>query len=66
MRILYGYDDIVHLTPEEYKAIPKVILANQFVCVALLATHKKNSELNDKNIRIAHWLIDRLEYLIEL
>lgn len=64
--IIYGYDSIVQLTPEEYKAIPDVILANQFVCVAWFATYEKYNELYSKNIQMTRWLIDRMEDLKEL
>ncbi len=61
--IIYGYDSIVGLTPEEYKAIPYVILANQFVCVAWFASYEKYSALYRRNIQMPHGLMDRMEDL---
>ena len=56
----------MELSPEEYKAIPYVILANQFVCVASFATYEKYNELCSKNIQMTRWLIDRMEDLKEM
>ena len=64
--IIYGYDSVVQLTAEEYKAIPYVMLANQFVCVAWFATYEKYHELFGRNVEMTHWLIDRMEELKEI
>ena len=64
--IIYGYDSVMELSQEEYKAIPYVILANQFVCVASFATYEKYNELCSKNIQMTRWLIDRMEDLKEM
>lgn len=64
--IIYGYDSIMELSPEEYKAIPYVILANQFVCVASFSAYEKYNELCSKNIQMTRWLIDRIEDLKEI
>ncbi len=61
--IIYGYDSVVGLTSDEYQAIPYVMLANQFVCVAWFATYEKYSELYSKNIEMTRWLIARMEDL---
>ena len=61
--IICGYDSVVHLTYEERKAIPYVILANQFVCVAWFAGQDKYAELFETNKKMTLWLIDRLEEL---
>ena len=61
--IICGYDSVVHLTQEERKAIPYVILANQFVCVAWFAEQDKYAELLEINKKMTLWLIDRLEEL---
>lgn len=64
--ILYGYDSIVSLTPEEYQAMPYVLLANQFVWVAWSATYDKYSALHTKNVQMTHWLLERMEELKEI
>ena len=56
--IICGYDSVIHLTDEERKAIPYVILANQFVCVAWFAEQDKYAELFETNKRMTLWLID--------
>ena len=61
--IICGYDSVAHLTDEERKAIPHVILANQFVCVAWFAGQDKYAELFGTNKKMTLWLIDRFEEL---
>ena len=64
--IIYGYDSAVHITREEQIAIPYVILANQFVCVASFSEREKDSELFCKNKQMTSWLIDQFEKLKEI
>ena len=59
--ILWGYDSVAHLTDDERKAIPYIILANQFVCVAWFAEQDKYTEIFETNKRMTMWLIDRFE-----
>ena len=61
--ILWGYDSVVHLTEEECRAIPYVILANQFVCVAWFAEQDQYAELFETNKAMTLWLMERLEQL---
>jgi len=61
--IICGYDSVAHLTDEERKAIPYVILANQFVCVAWFAEQDKYAELFEINKRMTTWLIEKFEEL---
>ena len=61
--IICGYDSVVHLTDEERNAIPYIILANQFVCVAWFAGQDKYAELFETNRRMTLWLIDHFEEL---
>ena len=61
--IICGYDSVAHLTDEERKAIPYVIFANQFVCVAWFAEQNKYAELFETNKKMTLWLIDRFEEL---
>ena len=61
--IIFGYDSVVHLTNVERKAIPYMILANQFVCVAWFAGQDKYAELFETNKRMTLWLIARFEEL---
>ena len=64
--ILWGYDSVAHLTDEERKAIPYVILANQFVCVAWFAEQDKYAELCETNKRMTAWLIEKFGELKDI
>jgi len=61
--IIDGYDNIVCLTEAEKKAIPFVILANQFVCVAWFAEKEKYEEILETNIQMTKWLISIFDEL---
>lgn len=64
--IICGYDCVAHLTNEERKAIPYVILANQFVCVAWFAGQDKFTEIFETNKRMTVWLIEKFEELKDI
>lgn len=64
--ILCGYDSVAHLSDEERKAIPYVILANQFVCVAWFAGQDKYAELFEINKEMTLWLIDHFGELKDI
>ena len=64
--IICGYDSVAHLTDNERKAIPYVILANQFVCVAWFAEQDKYAEIFEINKRMTVWLIERFEELKDI
>ena len=64
--IICGYDSVAHLTQEERQAIPYMILANQFVCVAWFAEQDKYAELFETNKRMTTWLIGKIEELREV
>ena len=64
--ILCGYDSVAHLTEEERKAIPYLILANQFVCVAWFSEQDKYAEIFRVNKNMTHWLIEKIEELQDI
>jgi len=64
--IISGYDSVAHLTDEERKAIPYVILANQFVCIAWFAEQDKYAELFEINKRMTAWLIEKCDELKDI
>ena len=64
--IICGYDSVVHLTESERKAIPHIILANQFVCVAWFSEQDKYAEIFETNKRMTAWLIEKFEELKEI
>lgn len=54
--ILWGYDSVVKLTDQEYKALPYVIMANQLICTAYFSEQDKYAELFETNKRMTLWL----------
>ena len=64
--IICGYDSVAKLSNEERKAIPYVILANQFVCVAWFAEQDKYAEIYEINKRMTLWLIEKFEELKDI
>lgn len=57
--IFAGYDSVAHLTEAERQAVPYMILANQFVCVAWFAGQDAYAELFWINKKMTLWLIER-------
>lgn len=64
--IICGYDSVVKLTEAERKAIPYIILANQFVCVAWFSEQDKYTEIFEINKRMTAWLIEKLPELKDI
>ena len=61
--IMSGYDRVAGLTEEEKKAIPYVILTNQFVCVAWFAEQGKYEEMFRANIAMTEWIFAHFDKL---
>jgi len=64
--IICGYDSVAHLTDNERKAIPYIILANQFVCVAWFSEQEKYAELYETNKKMTLWLITHFKELKDI
>lgn len=64
--IIYGYDSVAHLTEDERKAIPYIMLANQLICVAWFAEQDKYAELFETNKKMTIWLIENFENLKDI
>ena len=64
--ILRGYDSVVHLTDAERRAIPYVLLANQFVCVAWFSEQDRYQELFDINKKMTLWLLQQWDALCRI
>ena len=64
--IICGYGSVVKLTAEERRAIPYVILANQFVCVAWFSEQEKYAEIFETNKHMTAWLIEKFRQLEEI
>lgn len=61
--IICGYDSVTRLTETERQAIPYIILANQFVCVAWFSEQEKYRDVFETNRKMTLWLVDRFEDL---
>lgn len=61
--ILLGYDTVAELTVEEKEAVPYMILANQFTCVAWFASQPQYQEICVTNRKMTKWLIQHFEEL---
>lgn len=61
--VICGYDSVAKLTDPERKAIPYIVLANQFVCVAWFSEQEKYADLFETNKKMTHWLIEQFEEL---
>lgn len=64
--IVRGYDSVAHLTAEERIAIPRVLLANQFVCVAWFGENPQYEEFFQTNKRMTAWLIEKFDELQDI
>ena len=64
--IICGYDSVAHLTEAERRAIPYIILANQFVCVAWFSEQDKYAEIFEVNKRMTTWLIEKFGELKDI
>ena len=64
--IICGYDSVANLTDAERQAIPYVILANQFVCVAWFAGEDKYAQILQINKKMTLWLIAEFEKLKDI
>ncbi len=61
--VIYGYDSVVKMTDAEKKAIPYMILANQFVSTAFFAGKDKYEELYRTNKAMTEWIGRNIEKL---
>lgn len=57
-KILKGYDDVVHLTQEERKAVPYVVFSIQLICTAYFFGKEKYEDLAEVNARMLMRLIE--------
>ncbi len=64
--IICGYDSVAHLTEAERRAIPYIILANQFVCVAWFSEQDKYADIFEINKKMTTWLIEKFQELKDI
>ena len=59
--IMLGYDSVVRMSDQEKKAVPYMILANQFVATAFFADKDKYTELFKTNKKMTEWIVGNRE-----
>ena len=64
--MVWGYDSVAHLTEDERRAIPYVLLANQFVCVAWFAEQPRYAEIFETNKHMTAWLTEHFRDLQDI
>lgn len=64
--IVAGYDSVARLTEEEWQAIPYVILANQFICVAWFSEQDKYADIYETNRKMTAWLLEKFEEMKDI
>lgn len=61
--LLRGYDNTAHLTAEEKEALPYMLLAEQFRCLAWFAEQPQYPDIFAANKRMTAWLLERRDDL---
>lgn len=62
--ILYGYDEVVTLSDNEWKAIPYVVITNQLISTAWFSEQEKYKELYETNKKMTEWMIANFENMV--
>lgn len=63
-RTLYGYDEVVKLSANEWKAIPYVVLSSQLISTAWFSEQEKYSELHEINKKMLDWMLLNLDNML--
>ena len=61
--IIHGYDDVIHLTESEKRALPYVVFSIQLSCVGYFCGEEKFGDLSKINIKILRWLLEHRKEL---
>lgn len=61
--IVFGYDSIVKLSDDEFKAVPYVLLSNQLIATAWFADQEKYKDIYETNIKITRWIVNNFNKL---
>ena len=62
--ILYGYDEVVKLSDNEWKAIPYVVITNQFISTAWFSEQEKYRELYETNKKMTEWMLHNFDDML--
>ena len=55
---MYGYDEVVKLSSDEWKANTYVVITNQLISTAWLSEREKFRELYETNKKMTEWILD--------
>jgi len=58
---MYGYNEVVKLSNNEWKAIPYVVIANQLIATAWFLGQEKYRELYETNRKMTEWLLQNFD-----
>ena len=61
--ILYGYDEVVKLSDNEWKAIPYVVITNQLISTAWFSRQEKYMDLYEINKKMTEWMLQNFDEL---
>ena len=62
--ILYGYDKVAKLSDNEWKAIPFVIITNQFISTAWFSKQEKYKDIYEINKKMTEWMLENFESML--
>ena len=62
--IMYGYDEVVKLSDDEWKAIPYVVITNQLISTAWFSEQENYRELYEINKKMVEWMLDNFNDMI--
>lgn len=62
--ILYGYDEVARLSDNEWKAIPFVIITNQFISTAWFSKQEKYKDIYEINKKMTEWMLENFESML--
>lgn len=62
--ILYGYDEVARLSDNEWKAIPFVMITNQFISTAWFSKQEKYKDIYEINKKMTEWMLENFESML--
>ena len=62
--IMYGYDEVVKLSDDEWKAIPYVVITNQLISTAWFSEQEKYRELYETNKKMTEWMLHNFDDML--
>ena len=62
--ILYGYDEVIKLSDNEWKAIPYVVITNQLISTAWFSEQEKYRELYETNKKMTEWMLHNFDDML--